>query len=182
MAPPAVISAVANIPYQDDIRYAQASGTGTINPGDWLAYSGQFVLAQFSGAAPGTAYWKTSGAGVAIDANPLRDQFGNSVQNSAMRILVEGVHVASANFSGQPTLGLGAYPDATGSGVGNPTGNTGVGATWQTAQVRNNSALSGTANAQQAPVATIIGSRNFSNAGTGELILRVQALAPDVRG
>jgi len=179
MAAPTPITAVSNIPYQADIRYAQASGTGTINPGDWLAYTGQFVVATNSGE---TAYWKTSGAGVAIDSNPTFDQFGNSVQNSAMRILVEGVHHASASFSGEPTLGLGAYPDATGSGVGNPTGNTGVGATWNTAQVRTNSALSGTANPQQAPVATVIGSRNFGNGGTGELILRLVALNPDVRG
>lgn len=182
MAAPTTISAVANIPYQDDIRYAQASATGTINPGDWLAYSGQFVLAQFSGANPGTAYWKTSGAGVAVDSNPVYDQFGNSVLNSAMRILVEGTLWVTGAASGIMPLGLGAYPVSTGSGVGAPTGKTGVGATWQTAQVINGSAYSGTANAQRAPVATVIGSRNFSNAGTGEWLVRLMALAPDVRG
>ena len=90
--------------------------------------------------------------------------------------------MASANFSGVPTLGLGAYPDATGSGVAAATGLTGLGATWQTAQVVNNSALSGTANAQQPAVATVIGSTNFANAGTGELVLYLSPLAPDVRG
>lgn len=179
MAAPTVISAVPAVPYQEDVTYAQASATGTINPGDWVAYSGQFVVATNSGH---TAYWKTSGAGVAIDSNPLYDQFGNSVLNSAMRILVEGMVWQTAAFSGQPTLGLGAYPLTTGSGVAAPTGRSGVGATWQTAQVINGSAYSGTANAQRAPVATVIASRNFSNAGTGEMLVRLVALAPDVRG
>lgn len=169
-------------PQKSDISVATASGTGTINVGDWLAYSGQFVISQFSGAAPGTAYWKTSGAGVALESNPVYDPAGRSIQNSALKILVQGIIVGSASFSGQPTLGLGAFPDATGSGVNSPTGLTGVGATWNTAQVINGSAYSGTANAQRAPVATVIGSQNFANAGTGELVLRLMALAPDVRG
>lgn len=182
MAAPTVPSAVPNIPSQDDIRYAQASATGTINPGDWLAYSGQFVIAQFSGANPGTAYWKTSGAGVAIDSNPMYDQFGNSVLNSAMRILVEGTLWVTGAASGVQPLGRGVYPVSTGSGVGAPTGKSGIGATWQTAQVVTNSALSGTASPQAAPVATLIGGRNFSNGGTGEWLIRLMALAPDVRG
>ncbi len=182
MAAPTIPSAPSNIPYQDDIRYAQASATGNISPGDWLAYSGQFVIAQFSGAAPGTAYWKTSGAGMAVDSNPLFDQFGNSVLNSAMRILVEGTVWVTGAASGVQPLGRGVYPVTTGSGVGAPTGRTGVGSTWQTAQVINGSAYSGTANAQAAPVATLIGGRNFSNAGTGEWLIRLVALAPDVRG
>jgi hypothetical protein len=182
MASIAGITASPNLPYQDDIRYAQASATGTINPGDWLAYSGSFVLAQFSGNAPGTAYWKTSGAGMAIDSNPVYDQYGNSVLNSAMRILVEGTVWVTGAASGVPLLGMGAYPVSTGSGVGAPTGKTGVGATWQTAQVINGSAYSGTANAQRAPVGTVLAGRNFSNAGTGEWLVRLMALAPDVRG
>lgn len=179
MAPPAVPSAVPNIPYQDDIRYVQAVASGTINPGDWLAYSGQIVFATNSGHS---AMWKNSGAGVAIDSNPMYDQFGNSVTNSAMRALVEGTLWVTAAFSGVPPLGMGVYPVSTGSGVAAPTGKSGVGATWQTAQVVNHSALSGTATPQAAPVATIIGSRNFSNGGTGELLVRLMALAPDVRG
>lgn len=172
-------SAVAGVPYQEDIKFAVASATGNISVGDWLAYSGQFVLATNSGE---TAYWKTSGAGIALDSNPVYDPAGRSVQNSALLYASDITIYASAAFSGQPTLGLGAYPVSTGSAVNGTTGLTGVGATWQTAQVRFGSALSGTANAQQAPVATVIGSRNFSNGGTGELLLRVTTPAPDVRG
>lgn len=179
MAAPTPISAVPNLPYQDDIRYTQASATGTINPGDWLLYSGQFVMATNSGHS---AMWKASGAGVALDSNPMYDQFGNSVFNSAMRVLVEGTMWVTAAFSGQPTLGLGAYPVSTGSGVAAPTGRSGIGATWQTAAPSFGSAMAGTASPRQAPVATVIGSRNFSNGGTGELLIRLMALAPDVRG
>lgn len=176
------LNAIPSIPSIWDISVATASATGTINPGDWLCYSGQFVISQYSGAAPGTAYWKTSGAGVAMESNPVYDNFGRTTQNSAMKILVEGVTVVTAAFSGQPALGLGVYPVATGSGVYAPTGKSGIGATWQTAQVYNGSALSGTANAQVPGVATLIGSQNFANGGTGELIIRVMALPPDVRG
>ena len=173
------ISAVNSTPYQADIGFAQNSGTGTINIGDHLAYSGQFILSTNQGH---TAYWKSSAAGVALDANPVTDPAGLSVQNSALLYLVEGVIYASASFSGQPTLGIGAYPDATGSGVNATTGLTGLGATWNTGVVLFGSALSGTANAQANPIATVIGSRNFSNAGTGELQLRIVALDPAVRG
>lgn len=174
-------SAVKAIPFQTDISLCTASATGTINVRDWLMYSGQFVLASYSGLAS-TAYWKASGAGVALESNPMYDRFGNSVQNSGMKILTEGILHVTASFSGRPALGLGAYPDASGSGLAAPTGLTGIAATWQTAQVQHHSALSGTATPQAAPVATVIGSQNFGNAGTGELIVRLMALPPDVRG
>ena len=173
------VSAVPALPYRTELTFLSHSATGTINPGDWLVYTGQYVMPTNSGH---TAYWKTSGAGVAIESNPMIDQAGRSVVNSALLLLVEGTFWASANFSGQPANGVGAYPDATGSGVAGTTGLTGVGATWQTGQVVNHSALSGTATPQAAPVATVIGSRNFSNAGTGEIHVRLMALAPDVRG
>ncbi len=172
-------SAVADVLYKSDISLCTGNYTGTVNVGDWLAYSGQFVVATNSGH---TGYWKTSGAGVALDSSPLPDRYGNNMRNTAGKILVQGILRVSANFSGVPPLGLGAFPDATGSAVGGVTGLTGVGATWQTAQVINASAYSGTANGQRAPVATVIGSTNFSNAGTGELDVRLMALAPDVRG
>ncbi len=167
-----------DLPFYTDISYTTASATGTINPGDWLAYSGQYVFPTNSGHS---AYWKTSGAGVAVDSNPVYTQAGRTAINSGMLILVEGVLHVSASFSGVPALGLGAYPDATGSGVAAPTGATGVGATWNTAEVLHGSALSGTANGQQPAVATVIGHTNHSNQ-TGELFVRVMALAPDVRG
>jgi hypothetical protein len=177
--PPIAKSALASVPYQEDIKFAQASAFGTINVGDWLAYSGQYVLATNQGDK---AYWKTSGAGVAVDASPTYDQAGRSVANSALLYATDISMYVSAAFSGQPALGVGAYPVSTGSAVNGVTGLTGVGATWQTAQVLTNSALSGTANGQHTPVATVIGSRNFSNAGTGEMLVRVTTPAPDVRG
>lgn len=173
------ISGVAALAFKTDLSIVTAYYTGTINVGDWLAYTGQFVVATNSGQ---TAYWKNSGAGVALESNPMYDQYGNSVLNSGGKILVEGILRVSASFSGVPTLGIGAYPDATGSGVAAPTGRTGVGATWNTGVVVNHSALSGTASPQAAPVATVIGSYNHSNAGTGEMDIRLMALAPDVRG
>lgn len=173
------VNAIYGLPAKADFSITTASASGQINVGDWVAYSGQYAYATNSGHS---ASWKTSGAGVALESNPQYDAYGRIVTASAMKILVQGVIVVSASFSGQPTLGLGAYSDATGSGVAAPTGLTGVGATWNTAQVINGSAYSGTANAQRAPVATVIGSQNFSNAGTGELILRLMALPADVRG
>lgn len=174
-------SAVPAVPYQWNIGLAVTPATGTINVGDWLQYSGQQVLPGFSGQAS-TAYWKTSGAGVALESNPVYDPAGRTILNTAMKIMVEGVFWATAAFSGEPTLGLGAYPVSTGSGAYSPTGKSGLAATWQTAAPLNHSGLSGTATPQAAPVATVIGSRNFVNAGTGELLLRLMALPPDVRG
>lgn len=173
------LSGVPGVPFRNDVTILTASATGTINPGDWLCYSGQFVIAQFSGAAPGTAYWKASGAGVALDSNPMIDWRGRSVLNSAMKYMREGMLRVSAAFSGEPPLGLGAYPVSTGSAVGNPTGMTGVGATWQTAQPV---IASGATAGRAAPVATVVGSLNFSNAGTGQLDIVLTPLQPDYRG
>lgn len=173
------INAVPALPQRYDISVFTASATGKINQGDWLAFSGQYVFATNSGHS---AYWKTSGAGVALDSNPSYDSFGNIVTASSLKILAMGEIRVSASFSGVPTLGLAVYPDATGSGVGAPTGLTGVGATWNTAQIYNGSALSGTANAQVPGIGVVVGSTNFANAGTGELIVRLMPLAPDVRG
>lgn len=173
------LSGVAGIPFKTDATILTASGTGTINPGDWLAYSGQFVIAQFSGAAPGTAYWKASGAGIALESNPMIDIAGRSVLNSGLKYAPEGIFRVSAAFSGVPALGLGAYPVSTGSAVGGVTGLTGVGATWQTADVV---IASGATAGRAAPVATVIGSLNFSNAGTGQMDVVLARLAPDYRG
>lgn len=175
------LSAENALPTRESMTFAQTSGTGAINPGDWLMYSGQFVLAGNQGLAS-TAYFKSSGAGVALDSNPRLTQAGRSVQNSALLYTPESLLWVSAGFSGQPSLGLGAYPITSGSGVAGTTGLTGVGATWQTAVVLFGSALSGTANAQQRAVATVLGSRNFSNAGTGEMLIRLATLNPAVRG
>jgi hypothetical protein len=173
------LSGVAGVPYRFDTTILTASGTGTINAGDWLAYSGQFVISQFSGAAPGTAYWKASGAGIALESNPMIDWAGRSVLNSGIKYMPEGMFRVSAAFSGQPALGVGAYPVSTGSAVGGVTGLTGVGSTWQTADVV---IASGATAGRAAPVATVVGSLNFSNAGTGQLDIVLARLQPDYRG
>lgn len=121
------VSAVPAIPWKEDISIITAQGTGTINPGDYLYYSGHRVLAGYSGSV---AYWKASGAGVALEGSPVYDRFGNTAINTALRILTMGVIRVSGSQSGSATLGLLACPDATGSGVAAPTGVTGVGATW----------------------------------------------------
>lgn len=173
------MSGVAGYPYRTDASILTASGTGTINVGDWLCYSGQFVIAQFSGAAPGTAYWKASGAGVALESNPMIDVAGRSVLNTGLKYLREGMLRVSAAYSGEATLGLGVYPVSTGSAVGGVTGLTGVGATWQTAQPV---IASGATAGRAAPVATLVGTLNYSNAGTGQLDIVLVALQPDYRG
>lgn len=174
------ISGVPGVPYRSDTTILTAAGTGTINVGDWLAYSGQFLISTCSAANPaGTAYWKASGAGIALESNPMIDIAGRSVLNSGMKYLTEGMLRVTAAFSGVPGLGLGVYPVSTGSAVGGVTGLTGVGATWQTAQpVLASGATAGRA----APVATIVGASNFSNAGTGELDILIRPLQPDYRG
>lgn len=174
------MSGIPGAPYRLDTTILTASATGTINVGDWLAYSGQFVISTCSAAAPaGTAYWKASGAGIALESNPMIDWRGRSVLNSGMKIMTEGMLRVSAAFSGEPGLGVGAYPVSTGSAVGGVTGMTGVGSTWQTGQpVLASGATAGRA----APVATVVGSLNYSNAGTGQLDILLRPLAPDYRG
>ncbi len=173
------LSGIPGVPFRADVSVLTAQGTGTVNVGDWLAYSGQFVLSQFSGAAPGTAYWKASGAGIALESNPMIDVAGRSVQNTGLKYAPEGMFRVSAAFSGVPNLGVGAYPVSTGSAVGGVTGLTGVGATWQTADVV---IASGATAGRAAPVATVVGSVNFSNAGTGQLDIVLARLQPDYRG
>lgn len=173
------IPGVPGVPYRSDVSILTAIGAGTINVGDWLCYSGQSVISQFSGGAPGTAYWKASGAGIALESNPMIDIAGRSVTNSGLKYMTEGMFRVTAAFSGVPGLGVGAYPVSTGSAVGGTTGMTGVGATWQTAQTV---LASGATAGRAAPVATVVGATNFSNAGTGELDIVLRGLQPDYRG
>lgn len=120
-------SAAPALPWMSDYSIITGYATGTISVGDWLAFSGSKVVNTNSGH---TAYWKASGAGVALDASPVYDSYGRTAQNTAMRILRQGVLRVTGAQSGTPTLGLGAFPVSTGSAVGYPTGVTGVGATW----------------------------------------------------
>lgn len=121
----------SGIPVSDGM-YILGNGSGTaliINPGDYVAFSGQYVVA----AEDALSYWKNSGVGIALDRNPKYDEYGSQIINTAVLIARRGVFRVSANFSGQPNLGVLAYPMTTGSAVNAPTGLTGVGALWGTA-------------------------------------------------
>jgi len=123
-------------PVQDGIYLAvNASGTALeVNPGDFVTWSGQYGIA----AHDGVAGWKASGIGIALDRNPKYDEYGNKIVNTALIVCRYGLFRVSANFSGQPLMGVLAYPDMTGSGVNSPTGQTGLGAVWNTASPQNN--------------------------------------------
>ena len=163
------VYAISGIPVSDD-QYITANGSGTaliINPGDWCAFSGQYVVA----ASTALAHWKISGAGIAMDRNPAIDHLGNQVVNSGIIIATHSVFRVSAAFSGEPDLGVLAGPDTTGSGVNAPTGLTGVGGVWETATPVTVSG--GTAAAPVPAVAQVIGWYNSGPAGTGQLDIRV---------
>lgn len=113
--------------------YMEVNASGTaliINPGDYVAASGNYAISTHDG----DAFWKASGLGVALERNPAFDWAGRQVVNSAL-LLVAGDFTlrVSANFSGQCAYGVLAYPDSTGSGVNAASGVTGLGALWNTA-------------------------------------------------
>lgn len=147
-----------------------ASGTALVcNPGDLAIWSGNYVVATAMGAAGAGA--KASAAGVFLDRNPAYDWAGRQVINSACLIARHGVFRVSANFSGQPKYGVLAGPDATGSGVNAPSGQTGLGATWQTASPV--SVSGGTAAAQVQAIGQVINWFNAGPAGTGQMDVAV---------
>lgn len=161
--------------------FAIQIGTGvplsgaTINVGDPLAYSGTSIFPTYMGQAS-TAYGKASAAGVALDSNPYYDQAGRVIQNTALRFVREGIIRVTAAFSGAPALGLGAYPNATGSGVAAPTGLSGIGATWQTGVKQT---VSGGTGVGGSGWASVVGYRANGNGGTGELDLLLTPARPD---
>src|SRR5688500_4782341 len=112
-------SAVLGVPVSFDVSIITGVPSGNVNVGDWVYYSGTGVAAGHSAIV---AYWKTSGAGIALESNSAYDRFGNVVHNSAIKIATMGVFHVSASTSGVPTLGLGTFPVSTGSGVAAPTG------------------------------------------------------------
>lgn len=161
--------AVSGIPVRDN-RYVLVNASGTaleVNPGDWVSFSGQYGIATHDGVA----YFKASGIGVALDRNPAYDHAGRKVVNSALLIDTSPILHVSANFSGQPLLGVLAFPDMTGSGVNAGSGNTGLGAVWNTGLPV--SVSGGTGAAPVKGVAQVIGWTNAGNGGTGELDIRV---------
>jgi len=157
-----------------DNHYVVVNASGValeINPGDYVAFSGQHAIAVNTGIAS----WKVSGGGIALDRNPAYDWAGRQVGKSALLVATRGLFRVSANFSGQPLMGLLAGPVTTGSAVGAPSGVTGVGATWNTATpvACSSLAASGRASANPDPtvpaVAQVVGWYNSGPAGTGQL-------------
>lgn len=155
----------SGIPVSDG-QYITVNASGTaleVNPGDYVSFSGQYGIATHDGVAS----FKASGAGIAMDRNPKFDEYGNKIVNTALVVARYGVFRVSANFSGQPLLGVLAFPDMTGSGVNAPTGLTGLGAVWNTATPVTVSG--GAAAAPVKGVAQVLGWYNSGPAGTGQL-------------
>ena len=169
------LSARANIPIQQDPHLIGVPPSGRINPGDWVAFSGQYVIATNQG---NKTWWRHSGLGVAIEGSPGFDRYGNVVTAESILVRKGGRFLVSAAFSGRPALGIPIYPVATGSAVGFPTGISGMASTWQTASLQPGS---GAVNRAPSGVAMVVGARNFSNAGTGEIEIDISPLPPDMR-
>lgn len=159
----------SGIPVADD-QYIVGNASGTaleINPGDYVSWSGQYLIATHDGVA----FFKASGVGIAMDRNPAYDWAGRQVVNSALLVATRGVFRVSASFSGNPLLGVNAFPDMTGSAVNAPSGVTGLGAVWGTGAPVNVSGA--TAAAPPKGVAQVIGWYNSGPAGTGQMDIRV---------
>jgi len=141
-----------------------ASGTAhEINPGDYVSWSGNYIIATHTGIA----YWKASGVGIACTRNPARDWAGRLVINSAVIVATRGTFAVSAAFSGKPLFGVLAGPVTTGSGVMAASGVTGLGSTWNTAAPV--AVSGGTAAAPVPAVATVFEWADTGPAGTGQL-------------
>ena len=65
------------------VFFGQCSGNLTATKGDWLCFSGAYVIA----ANTGVVGFKVSGAGVALGQNPYFDEFGTQRTNTAIPIL-----------------------------------------------------------------------------------------------
>jgi len=169
------ISATYALPYKADISIITAQATGTINAGDWVFYSGHRVLAGYAGLAS-TAYDRASGAGVALESNPVYDQAGRTAINTGLKILVQGIMRVSGAQSGSATLGLLAYPVSTGSGLAAPTGATGLAATWTAVAPV---AISSNPTGQIAPARAKIIGVNMAGGQTAQLDI---LLAPGIWG
>lgn len=171
-------STTSGIPTHHFEPYVEIDASGTaleINPGDYVCWSGQYAIA----AHDGVTYWKNSGIGIALERNPAYDWAGRQLVNSALLVARMGTYRVSANFSGQPALGVLAYPDMTGSGVNAPSGATGLGAVWNTATPTTNVPTGGAyfsyvefASAVSAYVAgTATGSALLTNSGAMPLVI-----------
>lgn len=121
----------------DDSQIIQVSASGfqSAQVGDWLQFSALWAIPSHD-AIGGSPAYKVSAAGIAITQNPTFDSQGLAITNSGMLALRRGVVRMSASVSGTANtvpMGAHAYPDLTGSGQIGQTGNTGLGALWNTA-------------------------------------------------
>lgn len=116
--------------FSDEVIYGSASGVGIITQGDWVQWSGQCLVGLNTQASPA---FRISGAGIALGNNPVYDELGRALNNSALPVLTHGVIRVSGADSGSVPLGAAAYPATTASGLVGTTGATGVGAVWATA-------------------------------------------------
>ena len=155
----------ASTPAQEGMYLSlPASGTAhEINPGDYVSWSGNYIIATHTGVAS----WKASGVGIACTRNPARDWAGRLVINSAVIVATRGTFAVSAAFSGKPLFGVLAGPVTTGSGVMAASGVTGLGSTWNTAAPV--AVSGGTAKAPVPAVATVFEFSDTGPGGTGQL-------------
>ena len=155
----------ASTPAQEGMYLSlPASGTAhEINPGDYVSWSGNYIIATHTGVAS----WKASGVGIACTRNPARDWAGRFVINSAVVVATRGTFAVSAAFSGKPLFGVLAGPVTTGSGVMAASGVTGLGSTWNTAAPV--AVSGGTAKAPVPAVATVFEFSDTGPGGTGQL-------------
>lgn len=121
----------------DDDRFIQVSASGFMSAqvGDWLLYSALWAIPAHDATIASPAY-KVSAAGLAITQNPTWNSQRIAQTNSAMIALRRGVVRVSGAISGTANtvpIGSHAFPDTTGSGQIGVTGNTGLGALWNTA-------------------------------------------------
>lgn len=118
----------------DTIIYGSGNGTVIITKGDWVQWSGGTLVGLNTQATPA---FRLSGVGVALDNNPVYDELGRAINNSALPVLTHGVLRVSggsaASITGAPGLGAAVYPATTASGIVGQTGLTGLGAIWLTA-------------------------------------------------
>ena len=123
-----------NLWAHDQILVGSANGTTIITKGDWVQFSGGTLVGLNTQASPA---YRVSGVGLALENNPVYDELGRSLNNSALPVLTRGVIRVSggsaASLTGAPALGASVYPATTASGIVGTTGATGVGPIWLTA-------------------------------------------------
>lgn len=121
-----------NLFKSDQVLPLAATGTTIITKGDWVQFSGGFVVGLNTNATPA---YRLSGIGVALENNPLYDELGVARANSALAVLTHGVIRVSgdtaASLTGAPGLGAAVYPATTASGIVGTTGATGVASIWR---------------------------------------------------